>query len=152
VLRAIALFKFCQAWLLGGTALATLNLLRPSVAQAVREWAHRIPLGDDQRLIQRLLGWVSGLQPQRIAALGLGALAYAMLFTVEGVGLWRQRRWAEWLTVVATASLVPLELWELARHPAISRLLLVTINLAIVWYLVRALARRKADVSGEREA
>lgn len=150
-LRAIALFKLTQALLLGGTALATLNLLRPSVAEAVREWANRIPLGDEQGLIQRLLGWLSGLEPQRIAALGLGALAYATLFIVEAVGLWRHRRWAEWLTVVATSSLVPLELWEVERHPTGSRMLLVTINLAIVGYLVWALTRERGSVRGERE-
>lgn len=142
-LRAIAVFKFCKAVLLAATALATLNLLRPSVAGAVQDWAQRIPLGDDQGLVQRVLGWVSGLGPQRIAALGAGALAYATLFTVEGVGLWRERRWAEWLTVVATSSLVPLEIWEVERHPIVSRVLLLLINLAIVAYLVRGLVKRE---------
>jgi hypothetical protein len=34
----------------------------------------------------------------------------------EGVGLWLRKRWAEWLTVIATSLLVPLELYELVRR------------------------------------
>jgi uncharacterized membrane protein (DUF2068 family) len=58
------------------------------------------------------------------------------VFAVEGVGLWLQRRWAEWLTVVVTASLIPLELWELVHKPSVGASLVLLANCLIVGYLV----------------
>jgi uncharacterized membrane protein (DUF2068 family) len=63
----------------------------------------------------------------------------------EGTGLWLRRAWAEWLTVIATGSLIPFELWELITRPPGRRLpIAVTflINLLIVWYLARLLRSR----------
>ena len=64
------------------------------------------------------------------------SFAYAALFTTEGVGLWRQKRWAEYLTIVATSSLIPFEVWELVKKLTILRAALVIANVAIVIYLV----------------
>ena len=54
-------------------------------------------------------------RPERIddPCVRLVTLAYAAVFAVEGVGLWMRRRWAEWMTTIITASLIPLEVWEL---------------------------------------
>ena len=57
------------------------------------------------------------------------------MFSVEGIGLWLQRRWAEWLTVVITASLIPLELWELIHKPTVGASLVLIANCLIVGYL-----------------
>jgi uncharacterized membrane protein (DUF2068 family) len=53
----------------------------------------------------------------------------------EGVGLWLLKRWAEWFTVILTASLLPLEAYELHQHPTIAKILILMLNLAIVAYL-----------------
>ena len=63
---------------------------------------------------------------------------------IEGVGLWMRRAWAEWFTVIATASLIPFELWELIMRPPDRRLAVLAtalLNLTILWYLVRLLRR-----------
>ena len=65
-------------------------------------------------------------------------LTYAAVFAVEGIGLWMQRRWAEWLTVIITASLIPLELWELIHRPSLGAALVLLANCLIVGYLVLA--------------
>ena len=63
-----------------------------------------------------------------------------MLLT-EGTGLLLRQRWAEYFTVVVTGSFIPLELYELARHVTVLRLIVIGINVAIVWYLIAALRR-----------
>jgi uncharacterized membrane protein (DUF2068 family) len=63
-------------------------------------------------------------------------LAYAAVFAIEGVGLWMQKRWAEWLTTIITASLIPLEVWELFFRPNIGKAAVLVANAAIVAYLV----------------
>jgi uncharacterized membrane protein (DUF2068 family) len=69
-------------------------------------------------------------------ALRMVTLGYAAVFAVEGVGLWMEKRWAEWLTVIITSSLIPLELWEIFYRPTIGKVLILLANIAVVAYLV----------------
>lgn len=62
--------------------------------------------------------------------------AYALLEGVEAIGLWRGRRWAEYLTFVATIVFVPYEIYELAKSVTALKVLALVINLAIVVYLL----------------
>ena len=43
--------------------------------------------------------------------------AYSALFLVEGTGLFFEKRWAEYLTIVATVSFIPVEIYELLKLP-----------------------------------
>lgn len=66
------------------------------------------------------------------------ALIYAVVEGVEAVGLWRARRWAEYLTLVVTASLLPLEIYELVTHATPFKVIAFIINIAVVAYLLYA--------------
>jgi uncharacterized membrane protein (DUF2068 family) len=72
--------------------------------------------------------------------------AYALLEAVEAVGLWRQRRWAEYLTLVATAALLPLEIYELFKGVTALKVIALVVNVAIVVYLL--FAKRLFGVRG----
>jgi uncharacterized membrane protein (DUF2068 family) len=75
----------------------------------------------------------------RILAFAL--LGDAVLSGCEGLALRAGRWWAPWLVVIATALLLPVELWEIFRRPAWGRVAILAINLAVVVYLLRAVAR-----------
>lgn len=66
-----------------------------------------------------------------------------MLEAVEGYGLARRRRWAEYLTVVATALLFIPEVDELLKHLTGLKVAALLINVLIVVYLVIRLVRRR---------
>ena len=66
-----------------------------------------------------------------------------MLELVEGVGLWMRKRWAEYLTIVATSLLIPLEVYELAHHATLLKAGGLVVNVLIVAYLVRVLRRHE---------
>jgi uncharacterized membrane protein (DUF2068 family) len=70
------------------------------------------------------------------------AVSYGVLELVEGVGLWLDKLWAEYLTVIATSLLIPLEVYELARRPSMWKAIGITVNVLIVIYLARRLHRR----------
>jgi uncharacterized membrane protein (DUF2068 family) len=72
----------------------------------------------------------------RLAGGGIGA--YALLEGAEAVGLWYQKRWAEYLTFIATTALIPLELYELSHSISPFKLLALIVNIAIVIYLLFA--------------
>ena len=93
-------------------------------------------LDPGNRHVAMLLARVANLNPAQVKKLGLVGLLYAGLFLVEGTGLWLQRRWGEWATVVITGLLVPVEVYEIARHPSVVKVLVLIVNVAVVWYLV----------------
>jgi uncharacterized membrane protein (DUF2068 family) len=83
-------------------------------------------------------------------AVGAGIAAYAILEGAEAVGLWLGRRWAEYLTFIATVIFVPYEIYELTRGISALKVLALVINLAIVAYLL--VARRLFGLRGGGKA
>jgi uncharacterized membrane protein (DUF2068 family) len=142
-LRLIAVFKFGKAVLLILVAAGTLSLVRPAIAAYAESAVTALAANGNRHLLPRLLGYILGLRARQLEAIGAGALLYAGLFVVEGVGLWRGRRWGEYLTVIATASLVPLELLELSRRFTAARGFALALNLVIVGYVIGRLRWRR---------
>jgi uncharacterized membrane protein (DUF2068 family) len=67
---------------------------------------------------------------------GAAAAVYAAMEGAEAAGLWLGRRWAEYLTFVATIVFVPYEVYELTKSISVLKILTLVINLAIVIYLL----------------
>ena len=78
------------------------------------------------------------LSTNNLYLLGAGVAAYAVLEGTEAIGLWRGKRWAEYLTFVATAVFLPYEIYELTKGISVLKIVTLVINLAIVVYLVYA--------------
>ncbi len=66
------------------------------------------------------------------------AVIYAVVESVEAVGLWHERRWAEYLTVVATVGFLPFEVLELIDRVTVLRVGALVVNLAVLAYLLWA--------------
>jgi uncharacterized membrane protein (DUF2068 family) len=96
------------------------------------------------------LGKVFKYSPSDLTALGLVLSAYAVLEGVEMVGLWLAKRWAEYLTFIATTALVPYEIYELTKSISTFKVLTFVINVAIVVYLL--LAKRLFGLRGGHAA
>jgi uncharacterized membrane protein (DUF2068 family) len=143
VLRLIAAFKLAKGIVLLVAGLGVLRLVHRDLAEVVDAWSPRLHLDPDGRLTQALLLRAMDVEPRRVAVIGGGMLVYAGVLLTEGVGLLLRRRWAEYFTVIVTASFVPLELYELARHVTVTRLVVLAVNLAIVWYLIGRLRRER---------
>jgi uncharacterized membrane protein (DUF2068 family) len=136
LLRLIALFKFLKAVLLIGAGVGALTLLHKDVASAVEHWVAMLGLDPGNQYVYRVLQKTANLSPNKIKGLGIGSLIYAGLFLTEGIGLWLEKRWAEWFTVIITGSLLPVELYEIYRHPTLINVLVLIINIAVVIYLI----------------
>jgi uncharacterized membrane protein (DUF2068 family) len=90
------------------------------------------------------------LQSSTLRLVGAVLAAYAIVEGLEAVGLWYQRRWAEYLTFLVTTSLLPLEVYELANRLSPIKIATLLINLAVVAYLLAA--KRLFGVRGGSEA
>ena len=136
MLRTIALYKLVKVLLLLLAAYGELRLHDASLSAKLVTWVQARPTGLEHFVVTRGLQWFSGLSESKIHALRFVTLTYAAVFAVEGIGLWMQKRWAEWLTTIITASLIPLEVWEFFYRPNLGKAAVVIANLAIVAYLV----------------
>lgn len=81
--------------------------------------------------------------PARIRLLGIGALIYSAARLIEAWGLWRARRWAEWLGVATAGIYLPFELRASIRHPGIEPVGALITNLAVIVFLGWQLRRRR---------
>ena len=135
MLRTIALYKLVKVLILLLAAYGEIRLHDATLSAKILSWASARPHGLEHDLVTRALAWFSGLSESRVHTLRFVTLTYASVFAVEGVGLWLEKRWAEWLTTIITASLIPLELWEIIHNPSLGACLVLIANIAIVCYL-----------------
>ena len=140
-LRVIAAFKLLKACSLIGLGVGALKLLHKDVAAIVEHWINVFQVDPHNHFIDLLLTKLSNLDDRRLKELSAGTFVYAAIFLVEGVGLALQRRWAEYLTIISSSSLWPIEIYELARRVSIGKSVALMINLAVVGYLIFELKR-----------
>ena len=143
-LVAIAVFKLLKGVTLIALGLGAFRLLNPVTVHRLTDWLLHFSLTTGQRFVDKAIDLLSKLTRGHAAALGLGAIAYGSLFTVEGIGLWKGKRWAEYLTVIATSLLIPFEIYELTRRLTVVRVSALVVNAGAVVYLVYRLRHPRA--------
>jgi uncharacterized membrane protein (DUF2068 family) len=139
---AVALFLFARnRAVLNEDFARILNDLQGGVGGPVNSSSHGV-VHDLRRLF--------AVNITNLYLLAAAAAAYAALEGTEAVGLWLGRRWAEYLTFVATVVFVPYEIYELTKSITWLKLLTLAINLLIVIYLL--LAKRLFGLRGGGKA
>ena len=142
VLRLIALERIARGVLLLATGVYLLFHLNSDFGRLAERVMRAIELDPRRASLHRIVAYLRHLPASELRIAAIVALGYGALELVEGTGLWLDQLWAEYLTVVATSLLVPLELFELARSPSIVKAAGIAVNLAIVAYLAWLLRRR----------
>lgn len=145
VLRLIAANRAVHFLVLG--ALAAFIFAFASHRDALRERTFRViadlqtgtgSVGSSKHGVVHEVERAFSLQSSTLRLVGLVFALYALVEGIEAFGLWYQRRWAEYLTLIVTASLLPLELYELATKLSPLKALTFLINVAVVVYLLFA--------------
>ena len=119
------------------------------LAQRAMRWLHVDPEG---KLFDMVVDKVSFLNDKRLKELSVGTFVYAAVLYTEGVGLWFEQRWAEWLTAIVTGSFIPYELYEIAKHATLAKFVVLAINVIVVGYLVILLKRERPRKHGNAAA
>jgi uncharacterized membrane protein (DUF2068 family) len=151
-LKLIALFKIFKGLLLFVLGFSLLFLhSRPVWLDQISDWTddqillhHSKPV---HFLLMKLQDVLAGGGVLRATAL-LSLFYCAVLFT-EGLGVYFEQRWAEWLMICATGALIPVEVRHLWHRPGLAALIILLVNCFIVWFLYLVLKRDKAEVHVE---
>ena len=144
----IAGYKLFKALLALSAAMFVLRLLHEDLAKVAMRLVEFFGLNQQSHLAERLVERITTLNPRRIHFIVSVLLIYTAIYIAEGVGLFMEKRWAEWLTVVQTALLVPWEISEIVRHRTWVRAVVLILNIAVVIYL---LWRIRRDVRVEHQ-
>jgi uncharacterized membrane protein (DUF2068 family) len=131
----IGVFKLLKALLLITVGIGAIKFLHKDVGQTVAHWTQVLRVDPNNRFVHQLLAKIFRVTPKQLRELSVGTFLYAGLFAIEGFGLLLRRRWAEYFTIVTTSGLIPLEVYELARHLTMAKLVVLLVNATIVVYL-----------------
>jgi len=142
VLTLIGLFKLCKALLLVAVGIGAHHLLHKDLASTVLHWVTALRVDPDNHYVHRLLIRIFRINARQLRELSVGTFLYAGLFATEGIGLLLHKRWAEYFTIVTTAGLIPLEIFELVRHVTVAKIVISLVNVLIVLYLIRRVRSR----------
>lgn len=137
LLKWIIAFKVLKTTSLAALGVTLLATRHKDPTDLLIKTAMTLHLPVTSHLVQRLLTFAANLTVQRRVALAATAFAYSALLGTEGVGLHYRKPWARWLTIIATASLIPLEIYECMRELHIGRVVILIINVLVVIYLAR---------------
>ncbi|MGA8274493.1 MAG: DUF2127 domain-containing protein [Candidatus Sulfotelmatobacter sp.] len=143
LIRLIAIFKLLKAGLLIALGVGAFRLLHKDLGSVLEHWIEALRLDPGQHYLDVALAKASDVSPAQIKQVGVGSFIYAALFLTEGLGLWLHKRWAEWLTVILTSSLVPIEIYEIHRHPSWAKVAVLALNVAIVLYLIYHMRKQR---------
>ena len=76
---------------------------------------------------------------------GIVLLAYSAMFLIEGIGLLLLKHWAEWMTVITTAGLIPFEIYEMMHRPTRLKAAAMMINIVVAAYLAFRVRREAME-------
>src|SRR5689334_11444186 len=99
VVHFIGLFKVVKALILYALSATALQLVHHDVEHVVELLAREFHLNPAGHILARLEEHAGHVTPHGLRLFALAAFAYAALYTTEGIGLFLDKRWAEWLTV-----------------------------------------------------
>ena len=139
-LELVAAYSFLKAAALIAAGLGALGLLNGQVAEGANNWLEGLALRHESRLAGRMaehaLPYLDRVTGRHLIEIAIGAFLFAAVYIVEGVGLWRCKRWAEYLTIWVSASFLPFELIAIYRHATIPLVVTFGLNVIVVAFLV----------------
>ena len=144
-LRLIAAFKLFKGLVLFAVGIGAVRLLHKDLAFEVERWADLFRVDPNNHYIHRLLERLSILDGRKLKELSVGTFFYSALLLTEGTGLLLGKRWAEYFTIVATSSFIPLEVYELTKRISSPRLVVLLLNFVVVVYLVIEVCRNRKN-------
>ena len=142
-LLLVAAYKLIKGLALLALGIGALRLLHRDVAAEAARWIDLLRIDPQNHYIQNLLARSAKVDTRKLKELSIGTFFYSAVFLTEGVGLALRKRWAEYLTILTTASLLPLEIYEMARRFSVAKVGILLVNFAVVVYLVYEVRRTR---------
>ena len=139
--------KLAKAILFVALGFGALHLVHRDLVTVVTHWIVDLRFDPESRFVNWILDEIALISPHKLRLISVGIFLYASLDILEGTGLVLGKAWAEYLTLVVTASFLPWEFFEILRKPNWPKAVLTLLNIAVVLYLAGYLQRRMRERS-----
>jgi len=139
----IAAYKFLLALLFVAIGVGALHLLHKDVDDVLAQLASFLRFNPESRFVNFLLDKASLIDDPLLRRIGVLAFCYAAVSAAEGVGLYLEKAWGEYLTLLITASFLPWEMFEVVHRITWVRVSVLAVNLLIFLYLLKLVAGRR---------
>ena len=151
ILLTIALFKFFKAAAMITAGILALTFRHANLTLIATRWVGYFRLDPHNVYVDWVLDHTRLVHAQQLEMLAAGTFTYALLFLVEGIGLYREKAWGEYLVIVEVCLLMPLEIVGICAKPDLLRIGLLIANILILVYLIylriKTVRRRRRESS-----
>lgn len=138
----IAAYKVVQALLFIAIGVGALRLLHKDLEDVLTTLIDHLRFNPESKLVNVILENAANVNDHMLRRISEVFFIYAALSLVEGIGLYLERVWAEYVTLIITASFLPLELFEVVRRLTWVRAGLLVINTMVLLYLLKVVIER----------
>lgn len=138
----IGVLKLVEAVLLVLVGIGAVRLLHKDVVDLVSRLLAELNFDPESRFVNLVLDKVALLNDHRLRMISTAMMSYATIHLIEGVGLLLEKTWAEYLTIIVTASFLPWEMFEVVHHVNWINLSLLIVNTVVVAYLLYDVRKR----------
>ena len=136
-IRAVAVFEAAKGTVVIVAGLGLLSLLHRDAQHAAETIVRHLHLNPARHYPRVFIEAAARTTSSRLWLLAAGAFAYSTVRFIEAYGLWRLRPWAEWFAILSGSLYLPVEIYELVRHPTPVKAAILIGNAAIVGYLIQ---------------
>lgn len=148
---AIGVFKLLQGLLFVLMGIGAIRLLHKDLMQVAEHFILAMRFDPEGRFVTLVMDKVALIDPHRLKQISVAIFAVASLDLVEGIGLVLEQAWAEFVTLILTASFLPWEFFEIFRRATWMRATLLGINLVVVVYLAYYVQARMRERRSREE-
>jgi uncharacterized membrane protein (DUF2068 family) len=139
----IAIYKLLYSLLFIAIGVGALRLVGKDVGDILYRIASDLRFNPEGRIVNFILDRASILDDPMLRRIGFAAFCYAAIGIAEGIGLYLEKVWAEYLTLIITASFLPWEIMEVIHRHTIPRVALLVVNAAVLIYLSKVVWERQ---------
>ena len=139
----IAVYKLLQALLFIAVGVGALRLVGKDVGDILTRIAGDLRFNPESHFVNFVLDRASLVDDPMLRRIGFAAFCYAAIGIAEGIGLYLEKAWGEYLTLLITASFLPWEVMEILRRHTLLRFGLLVVNAAVLIYLVNLVWERQ---------
>jgi len=132
----IALIKIAKALLLTGLAFGFFRSIDRDLGETVRLITFHLRIDPENSVVRVLLERIANINPHTLRTIGLISFVYAGELYIEGIGLWLNQAWAEYMLILATGGFLPFEARACIVDFSWERLILILLNLVALLYVV----------------
>ena len=139
----IAIYKFLLAAMFAAVGIGALRLMHKDIDDVISHIGDLLRFNPESRFVNFLYDRASLINDPLLRRIGALAFSYAGLSLAEGIGLYLEKAWGEFLTLAITASFLPWEIFEIFHRLTWVRVGLLAVNVMVFIYLVKIVTGRR---------